>query len=42
VLKVAADAAPANHPDLTVRATAVVIGNQTTIQEAKFAVNVVK
>ena len=34
--------APGNRPDLIVRATAVVIGNVTTTQEAKFAVNVVK
>jgi hypothetical protein len=42
LLKVASDAAPGNRPDLVVRATAVVIGNVTTTQEAKFAVNVVK
>jgi hypothetical protein len=42
VVKVTADAAPGNRPDLVVRATAVVAGNLTTTQEAKFAVNVVK
>ncbi len=42
LLKVAPDAAPGNRPDLVLRATAVAVGNVTTVQEAKFAVNVVK
>jgi hypothetical protein len=42
VLKIAADAAPGNRPDLIVRATAMQNGNVPTPHEAKITVNVVK
>jgi hypothetical protein len=42
VVKVAPDAPGGNQPNLTVRATAMFIGNVPVVQEAKFAVNVTK
>jgi hypothetical protein len=42
IVKVAEDAAPGNHPDLIVRATAMQNGNVPTLHDAKLSVNVVK
>lgn len=42
IVKIAADAAPGNRPDLIVRATAMQNGNVPTPHETKLAVNVVK
>ncbi len=42
IVKVAADAAPGNHPDLIVRATAMQNGNVPTPHDVKFSLNVVK
>jgi hypothetical protein len=42
ILKIAPDAAPGNHADLVVRATAMQNGNIPTPHEVKFNVNVVK
>jgi hypothetical protein len=42
IVKVAADAAPGNRPNLTVRATAQLRGSVITAQEARFSLNVVK
>jgi hypothetical protein len=42
IVKVAADVAPGNRPDLVVRATALVNGNVPTVHETKLNVNVVK
>jgi hypothetical protein len=42
IVKVAAEAAPGNHPDLIVRATAMQNGNVPTPHDVKFSLNVVK
>ena len=42
IVKIAADAAPGNRPDLIVRATAMQNGNVPTPHETKLSVNVVK
>jgi hypothetical protein len=42
IVRIAADAAPGNRPDLIVRAVAVVNGNVPITHEVKFNVNVVK